>query len=207
MGPRLLLCSASPRRRELLGGLGLRFEVLSPDVDESPRTGEPAAALAERLARDKARAGVALLAARAGQGGPGGPWVALAADTVVAAPGGQILGKPRDRDDARRMLALLSGSEHSVLSGVCAVAPRGAQRSCVVETRVRLRALTEAQLSWLSAGDGDDKAGAYAVQGLAGAFIDRLEGSTSNVVGLPLAETLDLLAWAGLVLPWAAEAG
>ena len=204
--PVLLLCSASPRRRDLLTGLGLRFEVLAPEVDESPRTGESAEALAGRLARDKAKAGrAAFFAPRAGAGrglGVSDGVVALAADTVVAR-GGEVLGKPRDRADARRMLSLLSGGDHSVFTGVCALDPCSAQRSCVVETRVRFRMLSEAQLSWLAdAGDGDDKAGAYAVQGLAGAFIERIEGSTSNVVGLPLAETLDLLAWAGLPLPW-----
>jgi septum formation protein len=199
----LLLCSASPRRRELLAGLGLRFEVVAPEVDESPRTGEPAEALAGRLARDKAHAGrAAFIAARARAGMVGELGViALAADTVVAR-GGEILGKPRDRADARRMLSLLSGGDHSVFTGVCTLDPRG-ERSCVVETRVRFRALSEEQLSWLAdSGDGDDKAGAYAVQGLGGAFVERIEGSVSNVVGLPLAEVLDLLAGAGVAFPW-----
>lgn len=214
MRPTLLLCSASPRRRELLSGLGLRFEVRAPEVDESPRAGEHARELAGRLARDKAAAGRAAFllrapgaaAPQAGRAPPraaaGPSVVALAADTVVAR-GDEVLGKPRDRADSIRMLSLLAGGDHSVFTGVWAVEPGGAERGCVVETRVRFRALTEPQISWLAGtGEGDDKAGAYAVQGFAGAFIDRLEGSVSNVVGLPLAETLDLLAWAGVALPW-----
>jgi septum formation protein len=216
--PTLLLCSASPRRRDLLAGLGLRFEVLAPRIDEARRPGEPLEGpdgLAERLSRDKAQAGLALFRARAASApfvdpAPPGPALALAADTVVTLDG-EELGKPQGRDHARALLARLSGRTHRVTTGVCVVASSLAGdrlTSCSVETAVRFRALTGDELSWLAAtGDGDDKAGGYGVQGLAGAFIDRLEGSFTNVVGLPLTETLALLEAAGLALPWSAGAG
>ncbi|HMC33712.1 MAG TPA: Maf family protein, partial [Myxococcales bacterium] len=123
--------------------------------------------------------------------------VVLAADTIVVV-GEDVLGKPRDRSDAERMLRMLSGGEHRVITAVC-VPPR----ACAVETTVKFAPLTDAQVRWLAAsGDGDDKAGAYAVQGLAGAFVERIDGSFTNVVGLPLAETLQMLAEAGVELPW-----
>ena len=191
-GPQLLLCSASPRRRDLLAQLGLSFEVRPAHLDESRRPGEAPRELAGRLAREKALAG--LRGARQGA-------VALAADTVVAI-GEEDFGKPADRADAARMLRALSGRTHTVMTGVCA-ASAAAQRSVVVATEVRFVPLDAAQVDWLDAsGDGDDKAGAYAVQGLAGAFIDRLEGSFTNVVGLPVAETIALLRELGVRLPW-----
>ena len=195
--PLLLLCSASPRRRELLTSVGLSFQVEAAHLDEARLAGEPLSLLPERLARDKARAALAAFHARGG-----GRAVALAADTVVTLDG-EELGKPADRAQAAALLRRLSGRDHLVTTGVCAVSPEGGVRSCSVNTKVRFRALSEARVAWLAAsGDGDDKAGGYAVQGLAGAFIDRLEGSFTNVIGLPLAETLDLLAAAGLQLPW-----
>ena len=121
----------------------------------------------------------------------------LAADTIVVV-GEDVLGKPHDRFDAERMLRMLSGVEHRVITAVC-VPPRVR----AVETTVKFAPLTDAQVRWLAAsGDGDDKAGAYAVQGLAGAFVERIDGSFTNVVGLPLAETLQMLAEAGVELPW-----
>ena len=184
---KLLLCSASPRRREYLERLGLRFEVAAPVIDERLRSGENAADYVGRMAREKAAA-----CARPGT-------LALAADTiVVAGPPEQVLGKPRDRSDASRMLRLLSGTEHRVITAVCL----GSELRSVT-TLVKFRPLSEGQIGWLAeSGDGDDKAGAYAVQGLAGAFVERIEGSFSNVVGLPLAETLEMLARAGVELPW-----
>jgi septum formation protein len=182
---RLLLCSASPRRRDFLAGLGISFEISPPQVDETRLQGEGVLKYVERLAREKARAG-----ARPG-------FVVLAADTIVVR-GEEVLGKPRHRADAERMLRLLSGAEHRVITSVCVQ-----ERLRTVETLVRFRALSEAQLRWLvDSGDGDDKAGAYAVQGLAGAFVERIEGSFTNVVGLPLAETLELLEQAGVEMPW-----
>ena len=182
---KLLLCSASPRRREFLERLGVRFSAAAAHIDESRKAGEPAHSYVRRMAREKAET-----CTRAGH-------VTLAADTVVVV-GDEVLGKPRDRSDAERMLRLLSGIEHRVITAVC-VPPE--VRS--VETAVTFAPLSEAQVRWLAAsGDGDDKAGAYAVQGLAGAFVERLDGSFTNVVGLPLAETLEMLAEAGVELPW-----
>src|SRR5207245_1141777 len=149
-------------------------------IDETRRPGESAREYVMRMAREKAQAA-------AGEGS-----VALAADTIVLV-GGEGLGKPRDRSDAERMLRILSGIEHRVITAVC-VPPRAR----VVETAVKFAPLSEAQVRWLAAsGDGDDKAGAYAVQGLAGAFVERIDGSITNVVGLPPPETLQLLEEAG----------
>jgi len=182
---KLVLCSASPRRREFLERIGVGFSPAPAHIDEARRPGEAAVAYALRMAREKAES-----CARPGQ-------VVLAADTIVVV-GEDVLGKPRDRSDAERMLRMLSGVEHRVITAVC-VPPRVR----AVETTVKFAPLSEAQVRWLAAsGDGDDKAGAYAVQGLAGAFVERIDGSFTNVVGLPLAETLQMLAEAGVELPW-----
>jgi len=183
---KLVLCSASPRRREFLERLGVRFEVSPAHIDETRRHGEPAVAYALRMALEKSAA-----CARPGA-------VTLGADTIVV-KGEEVLGKPRDRADAERMLRMLSGAEHRVIT---AVAVAGL-RAIAVETAVKFAELSDAQVRWLvSSGDGDDKAGAYAAQGLAGAFIERIDGSFSNVVGLPLAETVKLLEETGVALPW-----
>jgi septum formation protein len=183
---KLVLCSASPRRREFLERIGVRFSVAPAHIDETQRPGEPALSYVLRMAEEKSAAG-----AREGH-------VALGADTIVV-KGEEVLGKPRDVADAERILGALSGAEHRVIT---AVAVSGL-RAVAVETRVRFAALSQAQIRWLAAsGDGDDKAGAYAAQGLAGAFIERIDGSFSNVVGLPLLETLRLLDEAGVELPW-----
>jgi len=180
----LVLCSASPRRRELLARLGVRFSVAPSHIDETQRE-ESAEQYVRRMALEKAGAGQK----------PGR--VVLAADTVVVVDG-EVLGKPRDRAGARRMLSLLSGREHRVITAICV---NDEVREAI--TSVRFTKLSDAQIRWLAdSGDGDDKAGAYAAQGLAGAFIERIEGSFSNVVGLPLAETLALLEEAGVALPW-----
>lgn len=182
---KLVLCSASPRRREFLEKLGIPFEQAPAHLDETQRPGEAPLAYALRLAVEKAAT-----AERPGA-------VALAADTIVVADG-EVLGKPRGRSEAAGMLARLSGIEHRVITAVCV-----GRRAVAVETRVRFARLSEAQIRWLAAsGDGDDKAGAYAVQGLAGAFVERIDGSYTNVVGLPVAETLQLLEEAGVALPW-----
>jgi septum formation protein len=183
---RIVLASASPRRREFFERLGIAFEAAVPHIDEAVRAGEAPRAYVERLAREKARA-----CARPGA-------VAVGADTTVVVRG-EVLGKPGDRADAARMLRMLSGTWHEVLTAVCV----GQEVRCVT-TRVKFAAMSEAQIDWLArSGDGDDKAGAYGLQGLAGAFVERIEGSVSNVVGLPLSETLELLAKAGAELPWA----
>jgi len=180
----LILASASPRRAELLEAAGFTFDVVPADVDETPHPGEVAAAYTLRVARDKARE-VA--------GRHSSPDVAvLGADTEVVADG-RILGKPADRADASRMLRLLSGGVHDVLTAVVIV--RGRSEAVeVVTTRVRFVPLSEAELTWyVATGEPMGKAGAYAIQGRGARFIDRIEGSWSNVVGLPLASVHRLL--------------
>lgn len=190
---RLILASASPRRLALLTQLGLSPIVEPPAIDERPLPGEDARSLAARLARMKGSA----IAARAAHRDA----VVLAADTVVALDG-ELLGKPSSPEDAMRMLRTLSGRTHSVISGLFVASPRHMETQAV-ETRVRFRALSESQIRWYAAtGEPLDKAGSYAIQGIGGAFVESIEGSHSNVIGLPLAETLNALDRAGLVLPW-----
>lgn len=187
----LILASGSPRRRELLARFGLAFTVCSPGIDESPLPGEGPVACAARLARAKGQAVAA--------GRPDA--VVLAADTCVFV-GPQVFDKPRDPEEAVRTLRALSGREHSVATAVFVTGPRATLEQQVV-TRVLFRPVTEAQARWyVATGEPMDKAGAYAIQGRGGAFVESLHGSASNVVGLPLAEALDLLRGAGLVLPW-----
>ncbi len=187
---RLILASGSPRRRAFLESLGLQFEVAPAELDETPLPAEAPRAYVQRLAAQKADA-VGIRFPQA---------AVLAADTTVVLED-EVLGKPQDASEARRMLERLSGRTHRVLTGV---ALGGAARGAVVvETEVRFRVLEEAQLRWyLASGEPMDKAGAYAIQGLGGAFVERITGSYSNVVGLPLVETLALLEQAGLRLPW-----
>lgn len=178
----LILASASPRRAALLEQLGIRFVVLPAHVDESSIGGETAADYVKRVARSKAET----VNAAEGQILP-----VLGADTTVVV-GDQILGKPANIDDARFMLSRLSGTWHEVHTGVAL-----AQQTCVVievTTRVKFRPLGACEIdAYWASGEPADKAGAYAVQGLGGAFVERIEGSPSNVVGLPLVETLKLL--------------
>jgi septum formation protein len=188
---RLVLASSSPRRIEYLKALGIRFLVAHPQVDERPLPGERAAAHVRRLAVAKAEA----VAAR-----HTGRWV-LSADTVVVVDG-RILGKPRDDAGARRMLRVLSGRWHEVASGM-ALVKRSAGRELVElsRTRVHFRTLSEAEIRWyVSSGEPADKAGAYAMQGKGGFFVDRIVGSPSNVVGFPFDAFSRLLARAGLSL-------
>lgn len=191
MPPRLVLASQSPRRRELLGQLGLALEVRPAHADESVAPGEPPRDYVLRVARDKARAV------------PGE--LVLAADTAVVL-GGEVLGKPEGEEDARRMLRALSGTDHEVLTAVVVrrTAP-ALELDAVVATRVRFAPLSAREIDWyVGTGEPLDKAGAYAIQGAGGAFVLAVEGSVSNVVGLPLAETAALLRRAGLALPWEA---
>jgi septum formation protein len=180
-GP-IILASRSPRRAELLAAAGIAFEVLAADVDETPHPNEAPAAYVERLAIDKARAVLALRpTARV-----------LGADTTVTI-GGEILGKPTDADDAARMLRMLSGRVHEVHTGVSLISARGVQ-SGVDTTRVWFAAMTDEDISWyVATGEPVDRAGAYAIQGLASRFIPRIEGSYSNVVGLPVAMVSSIL--------------
>lgn len=178
----LILASASPRRAELLTSAGYRFEVAPADVDETPRPGEAPVAYALRVARDKAQAVAAVR-----------PGTVLAADTVVAIDG-LILGKPADAVDAARMLRLVSGRLHDVHTAVVVVPRDVRERAEVVTTRVRFLALTEAEVAWyVASGEPEGKAGAYAIQGRGARFIDWIEGSWSNVVGLPIATVYRLL--------------
>ncbi|WP_443190172.1 Maf family protein [Pseudomonas indica] len=186
----LYLASASPRRRELLAQIGVPFVTLIASIDENPLPNEPANAYVERLAREKALAGLA----RANDTADA---VVLGADTAVVLDG-RILGKPQDRDEALDMLQALSGREHEVLTAV-ALASEGRCESRVVTSRVGFRPLsrTEAEAYWAT-GEPRDKAGSYGIQGLAAVFVSHLQGSYSAVVGLPLCETAQLLAGFGI---------
>jgi septum formation protein len=187
----LVLGSASPRRRELLTRARVSFEVMPADIDETPRIGEPPAELVERLALEKALAVARRLA--------GGVRLVLGADTIVVL-GDAVLGKPADPEDAVRLLGQLLGRTHRVLTGVALVSTDGAaSRTRVVESRVTMRAAGEAEIrAYVAGGEPLDKAGAYAAQGEGRRFIARIEGSESNVIGLPLEETLALLRESGL---------
>jgi septum formation protein len=177
----LILASASPRRRELLRRAGIPFRVRRVEVDESTRPGESPRRHVLRLAREKAAA-----ARRPGE-------EVLAADTVVVIDN-RILGKPRDARDAARMLRMLSGRVHRVLTGVCLLTP-AASRSEVVETRVWFRRLTRAEIAaYVASGEPFDKAGAYAIQGLASKFVKRIDGCYCNVVGLPVSRVYAMLS-------------
>lgn len=185
--PRLVLASASPRRRDLLEQLGLACDVVPADVDEQPLPGEDPVAYVQRVAAHKAET----VARRAPDA------VVLAADTTVDLEG-RILAKPRDREDARHMLASLSARTHRVHTGV-AVHHGGRRHHTVVTTLVTFVPIDEYTLEWyLATGEPFDKAGAYALQGAGGVLVDRVHGSVSNVIGLPLAPTVALLQMAGL---------
>jgi septum formation protein len=180
--PSLILASASPRRRELLGGLSLRFTVRAADIDETPLPGEDPAATVLRLAREKAAA----------EAHPGE--LVLAADTVVVIDG-ELLGKPRDPEDARAMLARIAGREHTVLTGVALEEPdRNRRISEVASSRVRMAPLTPDQIAnYVATREPLDKAGSYAVQGIGALFVEEIFGNYTNVVGLPLPLTLRLV--------------
>ena len=177
----LILASRSPRRREILASAGIPHLVRPAEVDESIRDGEAAEAYVKRVARAKAEAVEA---------GPGD--VGLGADTVVVV-GREILGKPADEADARRMLRRLAGREHVVMTGICLRSAGGVVEDAE-STRVRFQQLSEQEIdAYVASGEPLDKAGAYAIQGLASKFIDRVEGCYFNVVGLPVANVYALL--------------
>jgi septum formation protein len=187
---KLILASASPRRAEILRAAGIAFTVLSSAVDETPLPGETATDMVRRLAAAKAE----LVAARAV-----GPAIVIAADTVVALDGA-VMGKPRTSDDARHMLEKLSGRTHSVITGVALVRLPDVERREFTEiTQVHFTALSDEEIvRYLSSGEPFDKAGAYAIQGVAGRFIPRIDGCYFNVVGLPLSRLcreLTALGW------------
>ena len=193
--PRLVLASASPRRSALLTRAGVAFEVRPADIDESVRPGERPEALVERLARTKART----VAERLG-GGPSR--LVLGSDTVVVL-GEAVLGKPRDPEHAVVLLSSLVGRTHRVVSGVALLESDGSREAALaVESRVRMRAASVAEIrAYVATGEPLDKAGAYAVQGQGRRFVEAIEGSETNVIGLPLKATLALLDEAGLAIP------
>jgi len=196
-GPDLVLASASPRRRELLQRLGLRLRIVAPDVDETPRPDEAAADYVRRMAADKVAA--ALRAQEASPAdAPAPPLATLAADTIVILRGA-ILGKPRDEADARAMLERLSGHRHEVTTAYrIAFGARGAERAVTTTVAFRLVDPPEFE-AYLAGGEWRGKAGGYAVQGTAAAFVTELRGSPTNVIGLPLPEVLaDLRALGAL---------
>ena len=182
----LHLASSSPRRRDILAALGLTFSVGGADVDESRLEGEPPGDMVLRLACDKAKAGA-----------PGPGAVVIGADTAVVLDD-NVFGKPRDEADALDMLARLSARTHQVLTGV-AVWDGKHMHSVVSSTDVRFREIhpDEARAYWQS-GEPGDKAGAYAIQGKGGVFVEEIHGSYSGVVGLPVFETVELLKTAGI---------
>ena len=184
MVPPLVLASQSPRRKELLEILDIPFSIVVPAIDESPRNGEVPEDYVVRVAREKA----ADVASRVRNS------IVLSADTVVTIDG-EILGKPRDRADAVRMLMQLSGREHQVFTAVCVMdQSNGLTRQGLEKTAVVVRPLRESEIEdYIRREDVMDKAGAYAIQGFASVFIPRISGSYSNVMGLPLALVYELL--------------
>ena len=192
--PRLILASASPRRLALLQQIGIEPDALLPaDIDETPRKSELPRSLAARLAEEKARAAASLAAQRPELGEA----YILAADTVVSV-GRRILPKCEIISEAAQSLRLLSGRAHRVHTGVCLITPKGRTRQKLVETRLRLKRLSANEIeAYLGSGEWRGKAGGYALQGLAGAFAQKLVGSYSAVAGLPLYETMSLLTGEG----------
>ncbi|TDY65131.1 septum formation protein [Aminivibrio pyruvatiphilus] len=185
----LVLASGSPRRRELLSSLGWTFSVLVPSVDESLLPGESPGEAVKRLSREKAETAAKECPGR---------WV-VAADTVVAI-GDRILGKPSSREEALEMLTVLNGRTHSVFTGVTVDSPRG-KETAAERTDVVFRELPEDALrAYAASGEGDDKAGAYAIQGLGALLVDSIRGDYFNVVGLPLCRLSRMLESLGFSL-------
>jgi septum formation protein len=192
--PRLVLASASPRRLMLLSQIGLEPDALRPSsIDETPRRGEMPRTLVARLARAKAEAARDQIANDRDIADA----LVLAADTIVAV-GRRILLKPAFVEEAVASLQLLSGRSHRVLTGVCLITPDDRIRTKIVDTRVRFRRLSRADIeAYVASREWRGKAGGYAIQGLAGGFVQRIVGSYTNVVGLPLAEVAGLLMGEG----------
>ncbi len=191
---KLVLASGPPRRIELLQQAGIEPDRVMPTgIDETPARGEHPRSLAKRLSRTKAERAAASLRKEAGGEGS----FVLAADTVVAV-GRRVLPKAELADEASNCLKLISGRSHRVFTGICLVSPSGKVRQRLVETRVRFKRLTREEIDlYVASGEWRGKAGAYAIQGLAGSPVVKLVGSYTNVVGLPLYETASLLAAEG----------
>ncbi|KQQ79858.1 Maf-like protein [Aureimonas sp. Leaf324] len=194
----LVLASGSPRRLELLQQVGIEpARLLATAIDETPERSEHPRSLAKRLSKAKALKAYEAIAAR----GETKDTFVLGADTVVSL-GRQVIPKAEIADDAVTNLRILSGRSHRVFTGVCVVTPGGKARQRLVETRIRFKRLSRDDIErYVESGEWQGKAGGYAIQGLAGAFVVRLVGSYSNVVGLPLYETLSLLTGEGFVVP------
>jgi septum formation protein len=192
--PKLVLASGSPRRLALINQAGVEPDSLEPaEIDETPERGELPRTLAVRLAREKALKAQERVRAREELKGA----FILAADTVVAV-GRRIMPKPELLEEAASCLRLLSGRTHRVYSGVCLITPNDSVKTRLVETRVRFKRLSDQDIeSYLASGEWRNKAGGYAIQGLAGTFVVKLVGSYSSVVGLPLYESIALLAGEG----------
>ncbi|PBB23299.1 septum formation inhibitor Maf [Mesorhizobium sp. WSM4312] len=191
---KLVLASGSPRRIELLQQAGIEPDrILPADIDETPLRAEHPRSLAKRLSKEKAEKAFASLNTETDHA----PSFVLAADTVVAV-GRRILPKAETLDDAANCLGLLSGRSHRVYSGICLITPGGKLRQRLVETRVRFKRLPREEIeAYVASGEWRGKAGGYAVQGLAGSFVVKLVGSYTNIVGLPLYETVALLSGEG----------
>jgi septum formation protein len=186
----LILASASPRRHELLTQAGLKFKIAAANLNEDLLENEPAAAYVQRLAEEKAQA---VWNAHESSDTPDDPLVVLGADTCVVVDG-HILGKPTDTADARRMLNLLSGRTHAVLTGIAVITGTKVLRDLDI-TQVTFNCVTDSEIAqYIVSGEPLDKAGAYAIQGYAARWIPRIEGCYFNVVGLPIARTIALLA-------------
>jgi septum formation protein len=190
----LVLASASPRRLALLEQVGIEPTALRPaSIDETPKKGERPRSLAQRLARTKAMAARERLLREPEFEGA----YILSADTVVAV-GNRILDKPEYLNEAAAALQTLSGRSHRVYTAVCLITPQGSVRMRTVETRVRFKRLSREEIdSYLASGEWRGKAGGYAIQGIAGAFVEKIVGSYTNVVGMPLIEVVGLLAGEG----------
>ena len=186
----LVLASASPRRKELLTQAGFTFRVHAASIPEEHRAGEDPIAFATRLAREKAQA---IFAEQAQLDTPDDPLLVLGADTIVVSPAKEILGKPKDANDAARMLRLLAGGTHSVITGVCVVSRGGVEIASEL-TYVTMKTISEVEIEvYINSGEPMDKAGAYAIQGYAASWIPRIHGCYFNVVGLPLALVSSML--------------
>lgn len=188
VAPHVILASASPRRRELLALIGIAHDVRPADIDESRRPGETPARYCGRLAREKSAAMVR---------GANDDAIVIGSDTIVVVDD-EVLGKPRDGDDARRMLAMLSGRSHTVLTAV-AVARGGRVASGVESVLVTFRALTPEEIgAYIATGEPMDKAGAYGIQGFGATIVERIEGDYFAVMGLPLGRLVRLLPSVGV---------
>lgn len=198
MMPLLLLASASPRRSEILSNLGYQIEVCATNIDETPHHHEHAHDYVQRMAVEKNHAALQRLPEKLQTQLLSSPIVS--ADTTVALHG-RILGKPENADEAHTMLCALSGSIHQVLTAVC-VSFQGQTRHIVQQSDVQFKILTNAEIAaYIATGEPMDKAGAYGIQGIAGAFVQHLSGSFTGVMGLPVFETVQLLRECGAPVP------